>query len=113
MSPGNFCLRAPPLGFGAGYSRITPAGPSDPPDAAADTGMEFGLAHHAANDTDVETSVLESVWVLLRGAVDLEVAGIRTRVERRSVFDEPPTALHVPRDTRVTLRSRAPTEWAG
>jgi 5-deoxy-glucuronate isomerase len=59
----------------------------------------------ATGETLEESSPLESAWVLLTGEADLEFAGQRASVRRGSVFDEPPTCLHVCAATPVAVRA--------
>lgn len=75
--------------------------------------MDFGLRRMDAGEVLAETHDLESVWVLMQGTVDLEFSDRRTRVTRKSLFDDPPSALHLGPETPVTMRSvTADTEWA-
>jgi 5-deoxy-glucuronate isomerase len=105
-------LRGPAAGFPPGYTPITSA-PGDAAGAHFPSGIEFGIQRLAAEATHVETSPMETAWVLLHGAAEIAFAGTRATVRRASLFDEPPTALHVPRDTAVSVRSLGSmTEWA-
>ena len=104
-------LRAPATGFRAGYTPITT--PGAPHAGEPDSGMEFGIRVQAAAHLIEETSPLENAWVLLRGAAEVTAGPVRATVRRESIFDEPPTVLHVPRGTSVKIRSVADaTEWA-
>lgn len=99
-------LRGPRPGFPPGYTEVAPAG-------GAGCGMQFGVLRPARGDLLDETSELETAWVLLRGAAEVEFAGTRHVVSRGSIFDEPPTTLHVAGRERVVLRNTAAdTEWA-
>ncbi len=76
-------------------------------------GLEFSLRNFDAGEAIVETSPLETAWVLLHGGAEITCDGLRREVQRSSLFDEPPTALHVPTATPITLRATAAnTEWA-
>ncbi|MDO8541791.1 MAG: 5-deoxy-glucuronate isomerase [Opitutaceae bacterium] len=76
-------------------------------------GMEFSTRTFDIEEPLVESSALESAWVLLHGEAEITTDGIRQDVRRSSLFDEPPTAFHVSAGTKVTLRATAPrTEWA-
>lgn len=104
-------LRAPATGFRAGYTPITT--PGAPHAGEPDSGMEFGIRVQASAHLIEETSPLETAWVLLRGAAEVTAGPVRATVRRESIFDEPPTVLHVPRGTSVKIRSVADaTEWA-
>jgi 5-deoxy-glucuronate isomerase len=75
--------------------------------------IDFGLRRMAAGEALTETHALESVWVLLHGSVDIDFSDRRTRVMRDSIFDEPPTALHLGPETSVTLCAiDGDAEWA-
>lgn len=112
MTPNAFVHRGPSGGFPLGYSRITGAELTCD-DTGAETGMEFGVLRQAANTTLRDSPELETVWVLLHGGAEVEYDGHRDPVERTTVFDEPPTALHVARRTAVQLRTGpSEAEWA-
>jgi 5-deoxy-glucuronate isomerase len=112
MNPADALFRGPPAEFPHGYTGITRA--ADASDARGPaTGLEFGIQRLKPGEHLRETSPFETVWVLLRGRAEIEFDGTRARVQRESIFDEPPTALHVARDTPVALRAEADdTEWA-
>src|SRR5687767_458924 len=75
--------------------------------------LDFGLRRMQAGEALTETHECESGWVLLHGTADLEFSGQRKRVARTSLFDEPPTALHLGPETSITVRSLdRDTEWA-
>lgn len=107
-----FLLRGPRPEFAAGYTRITTAERSGNK-SEVESGIEFGVYRQPPHTTLREESGLETAWVLLRGAAELGFAGRHTHVQRGSLFDDPPTALHVPRHTPVEIRSGGTeTEWA-
>ena len=62
----------------------------------------YALRDIAAGEILAAESPLESAWVLLRGAAEVEFAGHRAVVARADIFEEPPTALHLPRATAAT-----------
>ena len=104
-------LSASPSGFPSGFTRVTDA--SDSPPAVPDLKIDFALFKPRAGEVFTETHLNESVWVLLHGAAELEFSGQRTTVRRTSLFDEPPSVLHLGPDTPVTARPLvADTEWA-
>lgn len=112
MSSAKTLLRGPALGFPAGFTPVT-AKTTEATGTHFPSGIDFGLLRPAAGEVSAEASPLETAWVLLHGTAEIECAGQRTRVQRNSLFDEPPTALHVPRDTPVALLNSAPgNEWA-
>lgn len=112
MSSAPTLLRGPRGEFPAGFTRITSA-EAEAAGSHLACGIDFGLRRPAAGEEIRECSPLETAWVLLHGSAEVECDGRRTRVERRSLFDEPPTALHVAAHTSVVLRAHsAGTEWA-
>lgn len=105
-------LRGPAHGFPAGFTPVT-ARAFELAGAHLPSGIEFGLLKPDAGEVIQESSPLETAWVLLHGAAEIECGGQRTRVQRGSLFDEPPTALHVPRETPVVIQNLAAgNEWA-
>ncbi len=83
------------------------------PSAVPDLGIDFGLLRPREGEVISEAHASESVWVLLRGAAELEFAGQRATVRRTSLFEEPPSVLHLGPGTPVTIRTLQPdTEWA-
>jgi 5-deoxy-glucuronate isomerase len=95
-------------GFPEGYTAITREG-----EAEGDTGIDFGIWRGMGGAGFDEQHAKESVWLLLDGQAAIEWPDGRAEVARRSVFDEAPTALHVPARTRVRLTTTsAASEWA-
>ena len=112
MAPTHFVLRSPLQGFPLNYTRITGAAISGD-GTGNETGIEFGVLRLPARANIEEHSPLETVLVLLRGTAELEYAGQRATVQRASIFDDAPTALHVPANLPVQIRSGSnETEWA-
>jgi 5-deoxy-glucuronate isomerase len=112
MSASPSLLRAPAAGFPAGTTRITRA--DDPlPGAAIPLGLEFDLVHLIPGETRTETDPRETCWVLLGGSATVTAPGMKRTVCRESLFDEPPTALHVCAATPVSVAAGATgAEWA-
>jgi 5-deoxy-glucuronate isomerase len=107
------CLRrSPPNGFPMGSTAIT--GARDPSDTAdRGLGMDFSVLRQQSGEMLVETTELETAWVLLRGSAEIGFGGTGVQVNRASCFDEPPTALHAAAGTAVSLRAVSPdVEWA-
>lgn len=112
MSSAKTLLRGPAHGFPAGFTPVTSRA-FELAGAHLPSGIEFGLLNPDTGEVIQESSPLETAWVLLRGVAEIECAGQRTRVQRKSLFDEPPTALHVPRETPVAIQNLAAgNEWA-
>lgn len=95
-----------PQGFADGYTAITSEGERE-----LDVGMDFGIHRQAPGIEIREAHLKESAWLLMGGAAEIDCAGRATRVERRSLFNEPPTVLHVGPRTPVVLRSLGRVEW--
>ena len=107
-------MRAPALldtfrqGFGEGHTPLTREGES-----VLDTGVDFGIVRLRQGAVHDETHPKETAWLLLDGEAELAWDGGEARVQRRSLFDEPPTALHVPGGTPVHIRTLSTwSEWA-
>jgi 5-deoxy-glucuronate isomerase len=95
-------------GFAEGYTAITREG-----DETLDTGVDFGILREREGARRDETHEKETAWLLLDGECELEWDAQHARVRRTSLFDEPPTALHVPGGTRVRMRTLSrSSEWA-
>jgi len=94
-------------GFPPGHTEITREG-----EARLDTGVDFGVHCFRSGECFEETHPKETAWLLLDGEADVEWGSERARVRRTSLFDEAPTALHVPGGTRVRVRTLgARSEW--
>src|SRR6266542_2417477 len=85
-------------GFPFGRTNI-----ASPGDSHRDFGIEFGIIRQRGAESLRESSSKESVWVLLSGSARVEVNGQNVVVSRSSVFDEAPWALHVARETQVSM----------
>src|SRR6185369_8495049 len=95
-------------GFPAGHTAITREG-----EARLDTGVDFGINRFREGESLAEAHPKETAWLLLDGEAEVEWPSESARVRRTSLFDEPPTALHVPGGTRVSIRTRdRGSEWA-
>jgi 5-deoxy-glucuronate isomerase len=99
-------------GFADGYTAITRDADS-PPGA----GVEFGIRRmRRGAEVEVHSSGAprESVWVLLDGEAEVNwgCQG-NCRVQRRSLFDEAPTTLHVDAKTHLHVHAVSDVvEWA-
>lgn len=63
--------------------------------AGFDPQMDFAVQRLPPGETWAETHPKESAWVLLRGTAVFEFSGGREEISRASLFDEPPSALHL------------------
>ena len=112
MTPASALHTGARPGFAPGYTAIAREGEIAPA-CGYDTGMDFGIRRCAPGEIVTETNPKESLWVLLEGAAHLVFAGQHVSVRRTSLFDDPPTALHVSGGTPVALHHGATaTEWA-
>jgi 5-deoxy-glucuronate isomerase len=68
-----------------------------------DQGLEFGIQKLAAGQTLTEQYAEEAAWVLLNGQVKFQWENGEAVGQRRSLFDENPTVLHVPAGTKVKI----------
>ncbi|MFQ5600153.1 MAG: 5-deoxy-glucuronate isomerase [Candidatus Krumholzibacteriia bacterium] len=95
-------------GFQDGYTPITEEG-----ERGLETGMDFGIHVQPGGSSIDECHAKESVWVLLDGRATLVFGGQEEVVARASLFDEPPSALHLGPNTRVRIHAESPrVEWA-
>jgi len=94
-------------GFPEGFTQVTREG-----EAELDTGIDFGIYRLAKGDTVREAHPKESAWLLLGGKAELEFQGQRAVVARASLFEEGPTALHLPPGAELRLRALSEAEFA-
>lgn len=96
---------------GSGFSPITRAG--DASQGGLDTQMDFGTHVHGPGEPIEETNPKESVWVLLNGEAKVTVEGEEYALKRGSIFDDPPTAIHLAPNTPVRIEPQSDSvEWA-
>lgn len=102
--PSPSLVPAPRGGFPLGRAPITQA--RDPvPHATFPLGIDFSIHRFAPGESYSETHPDETAWVLLHGELTLSAGAIHHHARRSSLFDEPPTALHLPAQSPVTLRA--------
>jgi 5-deoxy-glucuronate isomerase len=89
-------------GFGPGFTAVTTLDD--------ESGIALGVLKLAAADAVHEEPAAETAWLLLSGALEVRVAKQPTRLERRSLFDEGPSALHVSAGAEVELVPSEPCE---
>lgn len=94
-------------GFGPGYTAVTREG-----EAGLDTGIDFGIHKLAAGEVIEEAHAKEAAWLLMHGEAELSWDGGRASARRSSLFDEAPTALHVPPSCKVRIEAKTAVEWA-
>lgn len=92
-------------GFRTGYTAITKE--------TDDVHVDFGIYVMKSGEVLKEAHKKETVWVLLNGTAELEWEGQKITVQRNSLFDENPTALHLSAKVPVVIRAKGPgVEWA-
>ena len=103
----NQALVRRPQGPGGAIDWITRAG-----EPTLDTGIDFGLARLQAGEEINLDSPDETAVLLLSGRVTLRWDGGERTVERRSLFDEEPIALHVPGGSAIGTVAESDAELA-
>jgi 5-deoxy-glucuronate isomerase len=95
-------------GFPAGFTLLTREG-----DSGLDTGIDFGICVQTEGRVVREWHLKEAAWLLLDGEAEVGFADVVVPVGRRSLFDDPPTVLHLGPQTWAEIRPRsARVEWA-
>jgi 5-deoxy-glucuronate isomerase len=93
-------------GFPAGFTAVTRFEDPDEP-----TRLSFGVLQLRAGETTTVDTAHETAWLLMQGRAEL-TAGNRTDIfERRSLFDESPSCLHVAAGERVAIKAGADSEF--
>jgi len=92
-------------GFPFGFTAVTRAG-----EPMADTGIDFGILKLRAGEVYSSWSDGEEVLLLLSGAVVFEQGMEVHRAQRRSFFDDPPTAYHRPARVEVLVKAQTDCE---
>lgn len=101
-------VRGPRRAFDGGTTPLVANGRS-----GVDVGFDFGILVQHSGDVQVETTSQEVVWVLLEGAAIAVCGETRCEIERGSLFDAPPSTVHVAAGTHLRLEARSPrVEWA-
>src|SRR5271157_6052242 len=92
-------------GFPTGFTAVTRF--EDPGEA---TGISFGVLKLAAGECmNVETKH-ETAWLLMQGRAEVTAGNASRSFERRSLFDEQPSCLHVAAGERVRIAAAADSE---
>jgi 5-deoxy-glucuronate isomerase len=94
-------------GLPYGHTAITREG-----EAQLDTGIDFGIHRMMKGERIEESDPKETAWLLMDGEAEVQWEGHEAVVQRSSLFDEPPTVLHVAAGTRVRIDARRDVEWA-
>jgi 5-deoxy-glucuronate isomerase len=91
-------------GFGPGLTEIARPGDAD------GAGIGLAVLRLAAGERLELTPAHETAWLLMDGAIEVEIDGRRREFSRRSLFDEGPSAVHVSASQRLALRARDEVE---
>jgi 5-deoxy-glucuronate isomerase len=95
-------------GFPPGFTAVTREG-----EPGLDSGIDFGICVQTEGRVAREWHIKESIWVLLDGDAEVRFGDAAVPVSRRSLFEEPPTVLHLGPETWAEIRPRsARVEWA-
>lgn len=81
-------------------------------DALDSVGLDFAIHRLRPGARVEEATSKETVWLLMQGEAKVEFLGQARAVRRASLFDEPPTALHVSAGALLAIESLAESEWA-
>lgn len=109
----SWLVHPPKPQFARGYTALVDEKRHAPPGTSAKRLMDFGILRQGRADCVRTLTTKETVWVLLRGRVQITSAAGVTEVARTSLFDESPTTLLAGAGERIELKSlAADTEWA-
>ena len=106
MKPSSALVAAPRAGFAAGRNEIM-CERSASAVLPADPLMDFEIVRVGPSESIREEHAKESAWVLIDGAAEILADKRSHLVERHSLFDEAPTALHVGPGTQIAIRAGA------
>jgi 5-deoxy-glucuronate isomerase len=96
-----------PQEFPTGYTPITAIGGSAMGGSHQDMLMDFGILRLAPGGRYASAAELERAFLLLDGELELEWEAGERRIQRRSLFDQPPWCLHLPAGSRVSFTAGA------
>lgn len=92
-------------GFAAGVTVITPADAPDNPSA-----IGLAVLRLAAGETRAVTPRCETAWLLMSGSVAGSAGDVQFSFDRRSLFDESASCVHVAAGTEVRIDARTDAE---
>ncbi|MDF1760248.1 MAG: 5-deoxy-glucuronate isomerase [Coxiellaceae bacterium] len=104
MSTPNLLIRGD-SDYPIGYSAITTIGEDD-----NDTGINFGILKLKAGEQWHPDETLESAYLLMHGEVCFQYQSHYRTVKRDSLFDQAPTALHLPANCPATITAISDVE---
>ncbi|MCG8511294.1 MAG: 5-deoxy-glucuronate isomerase, partial [Rhodospirillales bacterium] len=93
-------------GFGPGLTQITQIG-----EAEHDTGISLAVLKLAAGETHGVTAETETAWLLMEGEVGAAIGEMQVGLNRRSLFDESATCVHVAKGEAVSFTCKTDTEF--
>ncbi len=92
-------------GFGWGFTAITTMDETED-----NTGIALGVLRLKSGETHEATPAQETAWLLMEGKVDIQVGNTAASFERRSLFDESASCLHVAAGQTVRFVCRSDVE---
>lgn len=92
--------------FGPGLTTITRWDDTSEP-----TGIGFAVLTLAAGETYRETTPAESAFLLMSGAAEVTLGNRRESFARASLFDDSPSAAHVPANAELGIAVTARSEF--
>lgn len=93
--------------FGEGYTPI-----SEIDGKHSEMLMDFGILNISAGKTEINNDSKERAYLLMSGKIVFEWAGKRYEAERRSLLEENPTVLQLPKDMEVKITAESDAELA-
>lgn len=97
---------APRLGFGVGHAAITRV-----EDIASSAGIGFGILKMTAGEHVTGRTMGETAWLLMSGRAEISIGETSVVFERRSLFDESASCVHVPAGTDYAIRALEACEF--
>ncbi|MBN4077304.1 5-deoxy-glucuronate isomerase [Sulfobacillus acidophilus] len=96
-----------PHGFNAGLSVITGLD-----EANFQTGIRFSILKLQAGEKYQSSNELERAFLLLTGDLSFNLNNVTGEKKRQNIFDEAPTAFHLPKDEKIIFTANSNCEIA-
>jgi len=93
-------------GFSAGFTPITRLD-----EAEDDTGIALGVLKLRGGEDYQESTEYETAWLLMDGKTTIDLGGRAVEMERRSLFDESASCIHVAAGEAVRITAAADSEF--
>jgi len=90
-------------GFGPGRTEITASNDA--------TGIAFSVLKLRAGETHEETAKQETAWLLMDGRVSVTAGDASATLQRKSLFDESASCIHVAAGEKVSFKCETDTEF--